>query len=45
VLERRLQWQGTRDLSAFLAVPPPIEFQRRHDWPAVHGVARRWRWR
>jgi isopenicillin-N epimerase len=35
VLERRLQWQGTRDLSAFLAVPAAIEFQRRHDWDAV----------
>jgi isopenicillin-N epimerase len=35
VLERRLQWQGTRDLSAFLAVPAAIEFQRRHDWPAM----------
>jgi isopenicillin-N epimerase len=33
-LERRLQWQGTRDLSAFLAVPAAIDFQRRHDWPA-----------
>jgi isopenicillin-N epimerase len=34
VFERRLQWQGTRDISAFLAVPAAIEFQRRHDWPA-----------
>lgn len=33
-LERRLQWQGTRDLSAFLGVPAAIEFQARHDWPA-----------
>jgi isopenicillin-N epimerase len=33
--ERRLQWQGTRDISAFLAVPSAIEFQARHDWP-VH---------
>ncbi|HSQ73170.1 MAG TPA: aminotransferase class V-fold PLP-dependent enzyme [Rubrivivax sp.] len=32
--ERRLQWQGTRDLAAFLAVPAAIEFQRAHDWPA-----------
>ena len=37
VLERRLQWQGTRDISAFLAVPAAIEFQRRHDWPAVRA--------
>ncbi len=34
LLERRLQWQGTRDLSAFLSVPAAIAFQRRHDWPA-----------
>jgi isopenicillin-N epimerase len=33
--ERRLQWQGTHDLSAWLAVPAAIDFQRRHDWPAV----------
>jgi isopenicillin-N epimerase len=32
-LERRLQWQGTRDIAAFLAVPAAIEFQARHDWP------------
>ena len=32
--ERRLQWQGTRDLSAFLAVPSAIDFQQRHGWPA-----------
>lgn len=34
-LERRLQWQGTRDIAAFLAVPAAIAFQRRHDWPAL----------
>lgn len=42
--ERRLQWQGTRDISAWLAVPAAIEFQKRHDWPAVrkrcHEMAR-----
>ena len=32
-LERRLQWQGTRDLAAFLTVPKAIEFQAEHDWP------------
>jgi isopenicillin-N epimerase len=34
VFERRLQWQGTRDIAAFLAVPAAIDFQARHDWPA-----------
>ena len=32
-LERKLQWQGTRDIAAYLAVPAAIEFQHRHDWP------------
>ena len=35
VLERRMQWQGTRDIAAWLTVPAAIEFQRRHRWPAV----------
>jgi isopenicillin-N epimerase len=43
VLERRLQWQGTRDLAAYLTVPAAIDFQARHGWPAVqqrcHSVA------
>ncbi|MBL8312990.1 MAG: aminotransferase class V-fold PLP-dependent enzyme [Rubrivivax sp.] len=34
-LERRLQWQGTRDLAPFLAVPAALEFQRSHDWPQL----------
>jgi len=43
LLERRLQWLGTRDLSAFLTVPAAIAFQQRHGWDAVrarcHGLA------
>ncbi len=34
LLARRLQWQGTRDIAAFLAVPAAIDFQQQHDWPA-----------
>ena len=33
-LQRRLQWQGTRDIAAFLSVPAAIAFQARHGWPA-----------
>lgn len=33
--ERRLQWQGTRDVSAWLAVADAIGFQQRHDWPSI----------
>jgi isopenicillin-N epimerase len=29
------EWQGTRDLAAFLSVPAAIAFQQEHDWPAV----------
>jgi isopenicillin-N epimerase len=34
LLERRLQWQGTRDIAAQLAVTAAIDFQARHDWPS-----------
>jgi isopenicillin-N epimerase len=29
------EWQGTRDLAAFLSVPAAIQFQVGHNWPAV----------
>jgi isopenicillin-N epimerase len=35
LLARRLQWQGTRDISAFLAVPAAIDFLSLHDGPEV----------
>ncbi|MGD1148355.1 MAG: aminotransferase class V-fold PLP-dependent enzyme [Thermoanaerobaculaceae bacterium] len=29
------EWQGTRDIAAYLTVPAAIDFMREHDWPAV----------
>ena len=41
------QWQGTRDISSFLAVPAAIEFMREHLWDEVrkrsHDLLRRFR--
>ncbi len=37
LFERRLQWQGTRDIAAWLSVPAAIEFQREHGWPTVRA--------
>ena len=34
LLERRLQWQGTRDIAAWLSVPAALDFLAAHDWPA-----------
>lgn len=36
-LLRRHQWQGTRDLAAYLAVPAAIEWQHAHDWDGVRA--------
>ena len=35
------QWQGTRDLSPFLAAPAAIAFCNEHDWPAVQAEGHR----
>lgn len=38
------EWQGTRDVAAYLSVPAAIEFLHEHDWPTVrracHDLAR-----
>lgn len=34
---QRLQWLGTRDISAWLSVPTAIAFQARYDWPPVRA--------
>jgi len=36
-----LEYQGTRDLSAFLSVPAAIQFQAEHDWPSQQDRCRR----
>jgi isopenicillin-N epimerase len=34
LLERRLQWQGTRDIAAFLTLPAAIDWLERQGWQA-----------
>ncbi len=29
------EWQGTRDIAAYLSIPAAIQFQAEHDWPRV----------
>ena len=29
------EWQGTRDVASFLAVPAAVRFMEQHDWPQV----------
>jgi isopenicillin-N epimerase len=43
-LERRLQWQGTRDIAAYLTVPAAIDFHARHDWPRLRQQCRTLAW-
>jgi isopenicillin-N epimerase len=31
------QWQGTRDIAPFLAVPAAIDFMEAHEWPTVQS--------
>ena len=34
------EWQGTRDIAAFLSVPAAIDFQREQDWDYVRARCR-----
>jgi isopenicillin-N epimerase len=38
--ERRLQWQGTRDITPWLAVPAALDFLAAHDWPRRRAECR-----
>ncbi|KPF42330.1 aminotransferase class V [beta proteobacterium AAP121] len=39
LLERRLQWQGTRDIAAWLSVPAALDFLATHGWPAHRATS------
>jgi isopenicillin-N epimerase len=34
------EWQGTRDMSAFLTVPAAVKFLKEHNWPEVSRKCR-----
>lgn len=34
------EWQGTRDIAAYLSVPAAIQFFHQNNWPAVRGQCR-----
>jgi isopenicillin-N epimerase len=36
------EYQGTRDIAAFLAVPAAIQFMEEHDWTAVRRACHDW---
>ncbi|MBN2383773.1 aminotransferase class V-fold PLP-dependent enzyme [bacterium] len=35
-----IEWQGTRDIAAYLTIPAALQFMSDHDWPAVRQKCR-----